>query len=64
MDSNSARSLTLKLSMGVLIAAWISFWMLKPTKTWKTAWHSAEDLVNATFLRDSGKSPITQYLPA
>lgn len=63
MAHDSARSLALKLSMGILIAAWISFWILKPTKTWKKAWHSAEDLANATFLRDSGNSRTTYISP-
>ncbi|KAF3334279.1 ferric reduction oxidase 8 [Carex littledalei] len=63
MAPDSARSLALKLSMGILIAAWISFWILKPTKTWKKAWHSAEDLANTTFLRDSGLNVVVFCFP-
>ncbi|KAJ4818957.1 Ferric reduction oxidase 8 [Rhynchospora pubera] len=63
MAQNSARLLALKLSMGILVAAWISFWILKPTKTWKKAWHSAEDLANDTFLRDSGLNVVVFCFP-
>ncbi|KAJ3701662.1 hypothetical protein LUZ61_005367 [Rhynchospora tenuis] len=63
MAHNSARLLALKLSMALLVAAWISFWILKPTKTWKKAWHSAEDLANDTFLRDYGLNVIVFCFP-
>ncbi|KAJ4751913.1 Ferric reduction oxidase 8 [Rhynchospora pubera] len=63
MAPSSSLLLGLKLSMGFLAAAWVSFWILKPTKTWKRSWHLAEELANDTFLRDCGLNVVVFCLP-
>ncbi|KAJ3701664.1 hypothetical protein LUZ61_005369 [Rhynchospora tenuis] len=63
MAPSSSLLLVLKLSMGFLAAAWVSFWILKPTKSWKRSWHMAELLANDTFLRDCGLNVVVFCLP-
>ncbi|KAJ3671746.1 hypothetical protein LUZ60_007825 [Juncus effusus] len=63
MSKNSCLLLSLKLTMGLLVAVWISFWILKPTKAWKKSWHSAEDLANSTFFRDYGLNVVVFCFP-
>ncbi|XP_072963079.1 ferric reduction oxidase 8, mitochondrial isoform X1 [Typha angustifolia] len=63
MAPSSIIAHVLKLSMLLLLAAWVCIWVLKPTHLWKRSWHLAEDWAATTFLGDYGINVVVFCFP-